>query len=160
MLSEIDFWKTKSICLDLSTPTTVNPKTLLAKGDLFAVSLNDSGKQKLVMQVDRVDEERQIQSQQPGRINWQKKNEYFIYSISILEILMDESIKKTFSISSLVPTYYMVEKIANREVRFDRSFERFLIYWILNFIEICSLFGWSSSERTVSQSRWYVAFCT
>jgi len=37
------------------------------KGDLFAISLNENGKQKLVMQVDRVDEERLIQSQQLGR---------------------------------------------------------------------------------------------
>ncbi len=42
-------------------------KTNLIKGDLFAISLNDECTQKLVMQVDRVDDERQIQSPNPGR---------------------------------------------------------------------------------------------
>jgi hypothetical protein len=55
--------------LDPSVPTTVSPKTNLIKGDLFVVCLNDEGTQKLVMQVDRVDDERQIQSPIPGRKN-------------------------------------------------------------------------------------------
>jgi len=42
--------------LDLIAPTTVSPKINLVKGDLFVISLNDDETQKLVMQVDRVDE--------------------------------------------------------------------------------------------------------
>jgi len=67
LLTSLAYSNMKIIVLDLSTPTTVNPKTTLVKGDLFAISLNENGKQKLVMQVDRVDEERLIQSQQLGR---------------------------------------------------------------------------------------------
>lgn len=52
--------------LDPSALTTVSPKANLAKGDLFAISLNEDATQKLVMQVDRVDEERQIQAAIPG----------------------------------------------------------------------------------------------
>jgi len=36
------------------------------KGDLFVISLNDDETQKLVMQVDKVDDERQSQPQAPG----------------------------------------------------------------------------------------------
>ncbi len=52
--------------LDPSGPTSVSPKTNLIKGDLFVISLNDESTQKIVMQVDRVDDERQIQIQHPG----------------------------------------------------------------------------------------------
>jgi len=47
------------------------------KGDLFVISLNDDETQKLVMQVDKVDDERQSQSQAPGF----KKNKSFNYFI-------------------------------------------------------------------------------
>jgi hypothetical protein len=46
-----------------STPTIVNPKTNLRKGDLFVINLNDDGTQKLFMEVD---EERAGQSPHPG----------------------------------------------------------------------------------------------
>ena len=52
--------------LDPSAPTTVSPKANLFKGDLFAISLNEDGSQKLLLQVDRVDEERTIPSAIPG----------------------------------------------------------------------------------------------
>jgi hypothetical protein len=51
------------LCLDASAPTVVNNKTNLHKGDLFVISLNDDGTQKLVMQVD---EERTNPSVNPG----------------------------------------------------------------------------------------------
>jgi len=49
--------------LDASAPTLINNKTNLHKGDLFVISLNDDGTQKLVMQVD---EERAGPSVNPG----------------------------------------------------------------------------------------------
>ena len=49
--------------LDTSASTVVNTKTNLRKGDLFVISLNDDGTQKLVMQVD---EERANASANPG----------------------------------------------------------------------------------------------
>ena len=53
--------------LDSIVQTTVSPKTNLIKGDLFVLCLNEGGTQKLLLQVDRVDDERQIQSNMPGR---------------------------------------------------------------------------------------------
>ncbi|CAF3911665.1 unnamed protein product [Adineta steineri] len=79
-----------------SALTIVSPKTNLAKGDLFVISLNDDDTQKLVMQVDRLDDERLIQSPHP-------------------EIHIDESIKKTFSVISFMMSHYMVQKIANKQ---------------------------------------------
>ena len=38
--------------LDGSAPTVVNNKTNLHKGDVFVISLNEAGTQKLVLQVD------------------------------------------------------------------------------------------------------------
>lgn len=52
--------------LDPSAPTTISPKAGLGKGDLFAISLNDDGTQKLLLQIDRVDDERPIPSPIPG----------------------------------------------------------------------------------------------
>ncbi|UJR27809.1 hypothetical protein I4U23_009078 [Adineta vaga] len=81
---------------NLCALTTVNPKTNLVKGDLFVISLNDDDTQKLVMQVDRVDDERLIQPTHP-------------------EIFIDESIKKTFSVISFMVNHYMVQKVANKQ---------------------------------------------
>lgn len=55
-----------SECLDPSALTTISPKTTLAKGDLFAISLNEDATQKLLLQLDRVDDERTIQPAVPG----------------------------------------------------------------------------------------------
>lgn len=58
--------KQKMICFHLDSigpPTTVSPKTNLNKGDLFVISLNEEGTQKILMQVD---DERQIQTPNPG----------------------------------------------------------------------------------------------
>lgn len=49
--------------LDATAPTLVNSRTNLHKGDLFVISLNDEGTQKLVMQVD---EERAGSAIDPG----------------------------------------------------------------------------------------------
>jgi len=65
--------------LDPCAPTIVSPKTNLVKGDLFAISLNDEGTQKLVMQVDKVDDERQIQPAIPGFKN--KQFQFLLYLI-------------------------------------------------------------------------------
>ena len=78
-------------------PTTVSLKANLAKGDLFAISLNDECTQKLIMQVDKVDEERHIQGQVP-------------------DIFIDESVRKTFTMISIIPKHYMVQKVADRDV--------------------------------------------
>jgi hypothetical protein len=59
---EVQFYYT----LDPSAPTIVSPKANLAKGDLFVISLDEEGTQKLVMQVDKVEDERQIQPTIPG----------------------------------------------------------------------------------------------
>ncbi|CAF1097333.1 unnamed protein product [Rotaria sp. Silwood1] len=79
-----------------STPTTVSPKTNLLKGDLFVINLNDDDTEKIVMEVDRVDEERQIQTIYP-------------------EIFIDESIKKTFTSIKFLTNHYMVQKVARKE---------------------------------------------
>ncbi len=102
--------------LDPSVPTTVSPKTNLIKGDLFVVCLNDEGTQKLVMQVDRVDDERQIQSPIPGRKNISYM--FIFHWLYSIEIFIDESIRKTFSVISFVSNHYMVQKVTDREVRF------------------------------------------
>jgi hypothetical protein len=51
------------LCLDASAPTRVNSRTNLRKGDLFVISLNDDGTEKLVMEVD---EERASPLADPG----------------------------------------------------------------------------------------------
>ncbi|CAF1128072.1 unnamed protein product [Adineta steineri] len=76
-----------------SAPTLINNKTNLHKGDLFVISLNDDGTQKLVMQVD---EERTGPSVNP-------------------EILIDESIKRTFSVISFMRNYHAVQKVVAKE---------------------------------------------
>ncbi|CAF1097604.1 unnamed protein product [Rotaria sordida] len=76
-----------------SAPTLVNNKTNLRKGDLFVINLNDDGVQKLVMQVD---EERPGSSANP-------------------EILIDESIKRTFSVISFMRNYHTIQKVAVKE---------------------------------------------
>ncbi|CAF1152502.1 unnamed protein product [Rotaria sordida] len=77
------------------TPT-ITRKTNLAKGDLFVINLNDDGTEKIVMEVDRADDERPIQTANP-------------------EIFIDESIKKTFTSINFLTNYYMVQKVARKE---------------------------------------------
>jgi len=76
-----------------SAPTIVNLKTNLHRGDLFVINLSDDGNQKLLMEVD---EERSSASPHP-------------------EIIIDESIRRTFSVISFMNNYHHVHKVAKRE---------------------------------------------
>ncbi|CAF1052106.1 unnamed protein product [Adineta ricciae] len=80
-----------------SAPTIVSPKINLAKGDLFVMNLYDNNDtQKLLMQVDRVDDERAIQS-------------------ANFDIYIDDTIKRTFSINTLLVNYNIIQKVAKKE---------------------------------------------
>ncbi|CAF3777058.1 unnamed protein product [Rotaria magnacalcarata] len=76
-----------------SAPTLVTSKTNLHKGDLFVISLNEEGTQKLVLQVD---EERLAATAPP-------------------EIFIDESIKRTFSVITFMRNLHTMQKVANKE---------------------------------------------
>lgn len=45
-----------------------SPKTNLVKGDLFVINLNDDNTEKLLLEVDKTDDERTIQAANPGNI--------------------------------------------------------------------------------------------
>ena len=98
---------------DVSAPTLVNSKTNLHKGDLFVINLSDDNTQKLVMQVD---EERSSSSMSPG--NLIKQDFYILICLYSIEILIDESIKRTFSVISFMRNYLTVQKVAVKEVRY------------------------------------------
>jgi hypothetical protein len=67
------------------------------------------------MQVDKVDEERAIQSLIPG-MNKISISIGFVCFFFRIEICIDESIKKTFSVLSFMTNYCMVQKIADKKV--------------------------------------------
>lgn len=65
-----------------------------------------------------------------------------------IEIVIDESIKRTFSVLSFTPTFYVVQKVANREVRLRIFLRAWSTLPLLSDFRVVP--GGSAGERTVS----------
>ena len=70
------------------------------------------------MQVDKVDDERAIQAPNPGLLIFHYFQQLFLFLL--IEICIDESIKKTFPTINIMNSYYMVQKVAIKEVNFSK----------------------------------------
>jgi hypothetical protein len=103
----------------------------LVKGDLFTLTLNQDNTQKLILQVDRVDDDRPIQPTQLGT-RGESIHRGFLLTFSLTEISIDDSIKKTFSVDIFKMGSYTVQKIADKQVSILlRTKERFVCHFTL-----------------------------
>ncbi len=81
------------------------------------------------MQVDKVDDERQIQAPNPGLLILHYFQQLFLFFL--IEICIDDSIKKTFPTINIMNSYYMVQKVAAKEVNISKILQEFLKNFLL-----------------------------